>query len=276
VSTHLFHDERLTRSHLADVAAHGFDTIELFATRSHFDYRDDEAVAQLADWLGELNLTLHSVHAPVMEAMRRGQWVNPYSTASADETRRAAALTEIEAALTLAARLPFAHLVVHLGVPAAPAGNAGDNQPAAARRSVEAIAARAVDVGVRLAVEVIPNSLSHPDALVRLLEEQIEDPNVGVCLDYGHAHLLGDVGDAIETLSGHLTTTHVHDNRGARDDHLVPYDGGIDWEWAMMETQKVGYDGVLMFEVAGTGDPRGVLARAAAARRRLEETFITF
>jgi sugar phosphate isomerase/epimerase len=201
--------------------------------------------------------------------------VNPLSTATADETRRAAAVAEIEAAMALATRVPFTHLVVHLGVPPASA-SPGDNQPAAARRSVETIAARAADLGIRVALEVIPNALSHPEALVRLIEEEIEEPNVGICLDYGHAHLLGDVGDAVETLSGHITTTHVHDNRGARDEHLVPYAGGIDWDWAMMETQKVGYDGVLMFEVGDDGNPRGVLARAAAARRRLEETFLTF
>ena len=34
----------------------------------------------------------------------------------------------------------------------------------------------------------------------------------------------------------------------------------------MMETQKIGYDGVLMFEVADTGDPVDVL-RALRRRR---------
>ena len=43
-------------------------------------------------------------------------------------------------------------------------------------------------------------------------------------------------------------TTHVHDNDGRHDDHLIPYAGTIDWDAAMMETQKIGYDGVLMFE----------------------------
>ena len=44
----------------------------------------------------------------------------------------------------------------------------------------------------------------------------------------------------------------------------------------MMETQKIGYDGVLMFEVADTGDPVDVLQRCAKARERLEKTFVTF
>jgi sugar phosphate isomerase/epimerase len=87
-----------------------------------------------------------------------------------------------------------------------------DNQPAAARRSIEEIVALASDVSVRVAVEVIPNQLSSAAALVRLIEEDLDGVDVGVCLDYGHAHLMGDLGEAIETVSGHLLTTHVHDN----------------------------------------------------------------
>jgi hypothetical protein len=43
-----------------------------------------------------------------------------------------------------------------------------------------------------------------------------------------------------------------------------------------METQKIGYDGTLMFEVADTGDPVNVLERCVKARARLEKTFVTF
>ena len=43
-----------------------------------------------------------------------------------------------------------------------------------------------------------------------------------------------------------------------------------------METQKIGYEGVLMFEVAGGGDPLDVLRRTAKARERLKQAFVTF
>ena len=276
LSTHLFHDHRLTRDHLALVARHGFDAVELFATRTHFDYRDEQAVTQLADWLRETRLELHSVHAPIAEAVRRGEMVVPYSTASGDDTRRALAVTEAKAALAVASRIPFKYLVLHLGVPTRTNPPANDNQPAAARRSLEQISDAARAVNVRVAVEVIPNALSTPAALVRLLEDETEELDAGICLDYGHAHLMGDLGEAIEELSGHLVTTHVHDNRRRADDHLPPFAGSIDWDVAMMETQKIGYEGLLMLEVADTGDPVATLQRCAAARERLANTFITF
>jgi sugar phosphate isomerase/epimerase len=274
VSTHLFHDHRLQRDHLVHVAAHGFEAIELFATRSHFDYRSDQAIGELEQWLSDTRLSLHSMHAPIVERMDKGRWVGSFSNASTDDARRRAAVAETEAALAVATRIPFSFLVVHLGMPAAEQIPPGDNDRAAARRSIEDIAALAARVGVRVALEVIPNPLSGAEALARLVEDQLEGLDVGVCLDYGHAHLMGDLGEAIEALSGHLWTTHVHDNHGVRDDHLAPYSGAIDWDAAMMETQKIGYDGVLMLEVSDAGDPVKVLERCVRARERLEKTFV--
>jgi sugar phosphate isomerase/epimerase len=276
ISTHLFHEQRLSREHLVHIAAHGFEAIELFATRSHFDYHSEEAAAALAEWLADTRLELHSVHAPIVQSMKGGKWVDPFSNATRDETSRTTALHETEAALALARHIPYRYLVVHLGTPTTERVAANDNQPELARRTVEALADKASRTNVRVALEVIPNALSNAAALVHLLEEDLDDIDVGVCLDYGHAHLMGDLGEAIETVSGHLWTTHVHDNGGTRDDHLVPYAGTIDWDAAMMETQKIGYDGTLMFEVSDTGDPVQVLERCVKARARLEKTFVTF
>lgn len=276
ISTHLFHDHRLTREHLVHVAAHGFEAVEVFATRSHFDYRSVEAIARLAEWLSDTQLAMHSMHAPIVEAMTRGQWVGAFSTASGNDGRRRAAVTEVKAALAVARTIPYRYLVMHLGLPSSAQPLHSDNQLEAAVRSVEEVVELASGVGVQVALEVIPNALSSADVLTRVIEDRLDGMNVGVCLDYGHANLMGDVSEAIETLSGHLWTTHLHDNRGQRDDHLPPFAGTIDWETAMMETQKIGYDGVLMFEVTDTGGPVDILRRCAAARERLEKTRAIF
>jgi sugar phosphate isomerase/epimerase len=277
ISTHLFHESRLTRDHLVHIAAHGFEAVEVFCTRSHFDYHDERAIAQLGEWLGDTRLELHSLHAPIVEAMNGGKWVAPFSNASGNETRRKAAIAETQAALNVAQRIPYGYLVVHLGMPAVEQVPPADNQPDAARRSVDEIVERARAVNVKVALEVIPNPLAGPGSLVRLIEDDLDGIDAGICLDYGHAHLMGDLAEGIEAISGHIWTTHVHDNRGKRDDHLVPYAGSINWDLAIMETQKIGYDGVMMFEVANaSGDPVDVLKRCTKARERLEKTFVTF
>ena len=68
ISTHLYHNYRLGREHLLEIAAHGFDRVELFATRTHFDYHNPAAIADLQQWLAEAGLTLHGVHAPIGES----------------------------------------------------------------------------------------------------------------------------------------------------------------------------------------------------------------
>lgn len=273
ISTHLYHDKRLEKDHLAQIAGYGFDAVELFATRSHFDYRDASAIDRLAQWLSETRLTLHSVHAPITDAFGAGdKWSATYSNAVSDSVRRQAAVQEAEAALQIAKRIPFNTLVVHLGTPAAK-NNPGDNNPKAASKSAEELCRLAEPLGVRVAFEVIPNAISTAPALVQMLEREFElAPHVGICLDFGHAFLQGDVADAIETAAEHLIATHIHDNKGREDEHLVPYLGRINWDLALIAMQKIGYDGMFMFEVANTGSPAAVLEETRRARQRFERS----
>jgi len=151
-----------------------------------------------------------------------------------------------------------------------PHAQAGDNSRGALVRSLEELSPVAERYGVRIAIEVIPNELSTASALVELIESEIEATALGICMDVGHARMMGDVVEAIETCSGHLITTHLHDNRGRTDDHLVPGKGVIDWEGAMLAFQKVGYDGAWIFELAVATERKAILEQAAKARERFE------
>ena len=269
VSTHLFHTERLCRDHLAQIASHGFDAVEVFATRSHFDYHDPAAVTQLGEWLKETGLALHGIHAPITDRITPpDNWGDVISNAVTDNARRQAAVKETDAALNIARQIPANVFVVHMGTPVS---KGGENNRTAAFRSLEDICRLAEPIGIRVAVEVIPNQLSDPASIVALLEHDLDAPRTGICLDLGHAFLMGDVVDAIETVSEHLITTHVHDNGGKRDDHLVPFAGRIDWDVTLMTLQKVGYDGTYLMELANTSTPDEVLKNAQDARGRFEK-----
>src|SRR5436309_14592737 len=116
VSTHLYHNLRLSRDHLIEIAAHGFETVEVFATRTHFDYHNPAAVADLQQWLAEAGLELGSVHAPINESFTGGRWGRVLSVASPEEAERQAAVSETERALHIARRIPVGVLVVQVGV----------------------------------------------------------------------------------------------------------------------------------------------------------------
>jgi sugar phosphate isomerase/epimerase len=281
VSTHLYHDQRLRREHLLEVAAHGFEAVEVCATRTHFDYHSASAVGDLQQWLAEGGLSLSSVHAPVGMGYAGGRWSGPLSIASADADARRRAMAEAEQALYIARRIPVEVFVVHAGTaaPARPGDGAADSRDGA-RRSIEALAGLAAPLGVRIAVEVgdggrgaasRPSSpeFSRVSSLVHFIEAAV-DADVGICLDFGQAHLEGELVDTIEVVSEHVIAAHVHDNRGRFDDHLVPLDGTIDWPAALTALQKIGYDDTLMFEIVRRGSAKDTLVRARAARRRME------
>src|SRR5262245_11426267 len=270
VSTHLYHGYRLNRDHLIEIGAFGFRSVELFATRSHFDFRNPAAVADLQQWLAEAGAELHSVHAPVAEGFSAGRWNAPLSLASSDAPARQHAVAEAEHALQIARRIPFKVFVTHLGVPRWAPTAAADNSRDAARRSIEELSAIAEPLGVRVAVEVMPNELSRAGSLVHFVEQVVDEANVGICLDVGHAQLDGDPVEAIETVSEHLVAVEVHDNNRRTDDHLVPFAGTIEWPAALTSVQKVGYDGTLMFEIAGRGSTKEILSRARKAREKME------
>lgn len=281
MSTHLFHNERLAEGHLAAMKRHGFDCVEIFATKTHVDYGSDKDTQAIAGWLRDNGVKVHSVHAPITNALKNGEWGEVWSNAAADSGRRQIALAETSRAMTFAAAIGAKFLITHLGVPEGMPTPGPDNDGGALSRSLTAMAAEARSHGLTLALEVIPNRLSTPDALVARLEtaaDASEDADEivghGVCLDVGHAHLMSGAIDAVETLGGHLVTTHIHDNGGKRDDHLVPFQGTINWSALVMAMEKVGYDGVWMFEIGAPSpgaDTEQLLVKASAARSRLEK-----
>ncbi len=160
--------------------------------------------------------------------------------------------------------------MLHLGLPHGQPVPPDDNDAGAARHSLEPIVEAAEAAGLALALEVIPNELATAEALLGWLRGDLELDGTGACLDVGHAHLTGGAPEAAELLSGYLITTHLHDNRGRTDEHLVPFEGTIDWTATMVALAKVGYTGPLVFELPDHGNAARVLERAAAARRRIQ------
>ncbi len=58
VSTHLYGTQRLSREHLLEIAAHGFEAVECSRTRTHVDYHNPAVIADLQQWLAEARLDL--------------------------------------------------------------------------------------------------------------------------------------------------------------------------------------------------------------------------
>jgi len=79
----------------------------------------------------------------------------------------------------------------------------------------------------------------------------IEQRNLGICLDTGHANLSGDLDTVVYKLSGHLKMVHAADNKGKNDDHLPPGQGYIDWYKLILKLNKTGFHGAFILELSG-------------------------
>ncbi len=98
--------------------------------------------------------------------------------------------------------------------------------------SLEHLSIFAKQRGVTLALENTPGEMATPTNIKNFLDET-RLTSLKVCFDVGHANLDGGVVTGIEAIHDLVVTTHVHDNRGDRDDHLLPYEGTIDWKEAL-------------------------------------------
>ena len=88
-----------------------------------------------------------------------------------------------------------------------------------------------------------------PEELIELIDT-INDPDVGICIDTGHAHVSGiNVGPFIRMAGTRLKATHIDDNKADTDSHLPPFMGGIDWADTMRALGEIGYTGDFSFEL---------------------------
>lgn len=88
------------------------------------------------------------------------------------------------------------------------------------------------------------------EELLELVDALKKDfDNVGICWDTGHANLMGeDQADCLRQIGSRLIATHINDNYGKGDDHLLPYLGTVDWKAVMGALREIGYAGSFSFE----------------------------
>jgi len=92
---------------------------------------------------------------------------------------------------------------------------------------------------------------------------------IGVCWDFGHAHICGlKQFEALAYVGRRLKVLHVNDNLGLGDDHVAPFFGTVDWADAMKGLGAIGFDGLFNFEIGAGRVPAG--AREAFARYLLD------
>lgn len=208
--------------------------------------------AEIIGVCGGLGLTIDSLHAHF------GDDLDP---SSEDESVRAATVCYYEREVDYCHRLGGDLLVIHPSPPRVPHGDT-ENRYAQLQKSLEEFARLGERTGARFAFENMPDYHPVGGDIRRLVEGivQVGSEHLVFLLDIAHAHMTGGVVDAIRTAAPHIRYTHVCDNDGQTDEHLLPFCGNLPWEACGEALREVGYDGVFLLEVFQKADElRGLL-----------------
>jgi len=104
-----------------------------------------------------------------------------------------------------------------------------------------------IDVAEKNEVTIAIENTSSVEYLSYVFDK-IDSPNLAFCYDAGHNHCNEPGIDLLGMFGDRLGALHLHDNNGADDDHLIPFEGSIDWESIMTKIAKSNYTGPTTIE----------------------------
>ena len=240
LSTYLFVSRKLTPELLEQIAGSGFEGVEIFCTRSHFEYSMKAEIQAMASALEQRHLQLVSLHAPTsrdVSAMRESG--TPLSICEVERVRRIEAMDELKRVIDVADDLPYARLILHMG---GPRETADPRKRDAAFSTLEHLILHAHHAGVTICVENTMSEMGDPNYL-RAFVDETRLSGLRFNFDIGHANLSDFPEDerlekSFSPLRDFVSSVHLHDNHGVKDEHIPPYDGAIDWPAAIKILQS--------------------------------------
>lgn len=240
----------------------GFDRIEVCSSPRHLDYHDHAAVKKAARLIDELGMEPFSFHAPFAQHID----ITSFDPQIRDHSRN-----EILKAAEASALLGVQYYVIH---PGPERGGLPEDQRLQRLNNALAVltetSRRCRELGVTLLLEnMLPHLFAGQTQDLLWILGALDDTDIGVCLDTGHAHLASDLESVVQKLSTHLLLVHASDNRGRFDDHLPPGDGNINWKLLLRQLLSSDFQGTFILEIMGVEDEHETLQRAQRGRHHL-------
>jgi sugar phosphate isomerase/epimerase len=180
-------------------------------------------------------LQLVSLHAPTsrdISAMRESG--TPLSICEVERVRRIEAMDELKRVIDVADDLSYARLILHMG---GARETADPRKRDAAFSSLEHLILHAHHAGVAICVENTMGEMGDPGYL-RAFVDETRLSGLRFNFDIGHANLSDfpeeeRLEKSFAPLGDLVSSVHLHDNHGEKDEHIPPYEGTIDWPAAI-------------------------------------------
>ena len=276
LSTYLYVTHKLTPELLSQVAGAGFQGVEIFCARSHFEYTVKQEIRATASALEAHHLQLVSLHSPNrrdLSAMRESG--APLSICEVERVRRVGAMDELKRVIDVADDLPYARLILHMG---SSRETADPRKRDAAFSSLEHLILHARHAGVTICVENTQSEMGSPDYL-RAFVDETRLTGLRFNFDVGHAHLAEfpeeeRLEKSFSPIRELVSSVHLHDNHGEKDEHLPPYDGSIHWPEAIKLLKSAAQNGglplILELKQKSGHDLATVSQQLCSARKSLD------
>lgn len=219
---------------LNDLSAAGFTRIDwCYDWSGKPVFYESDFMALVATTFERFGLSLYSIH---------GYALPPEKLTFTRELFWAANINRIE----FVARLGGAVLVVHLPLHDRPEPAAGIEE---SLQVLEGLRPAATKAGVRIAVENLYQPRQHTQTtFFDALFARFGPDYLGFCYDSGHASMTG-CQDFIERYADRVICTHLHDNDGKDDQHLMPGEGVADWKMILGSLKRSRFAGPVNMEL---------------------------
>jgi sugar phosphate isomerase/epimerase len=223
------------------ISACHFDFISVGANLNHSRFLDRAYFPSVIERAMAMGLPIESVHAP---------YAGIYDLASAATETRDKALEGICKFLNMSSAHGIPLVILH------PHHYFADSKEACLERIVRSL--EKLDMlrpnGAEIALENLPGKES--SWIFSRLMGIFDATKFGFCYDSSHENISGEPFHLIGKFHDRLTTTHLSDNLGQNDDHLIPGEGIIEWSALKRHILKATRLKGLLFEV-GTGEKLG-------------------
>lgn len=243
------------------VKAAGFDAVSLGGKREHSNYHLPDGRRHIFELLRQSGLILDSIHAPF-----KG---DDGDLSAQDEAVSQRSVANLKNAIDAASELKAPIVIIHLN--ARFSGPATPERLSQVERSVREIFPYAQTRGIKLACENLDTEAKQIIFETTLAE--FTQPHIGVCYDSSHERLAGTNFKILERYQSRIFAIHIADDIQLKDDHLLPFEGKIDWQEFARIFKKINYTGVFLLEpemrLSGFKEPSVFLKEAYARAQKL-------
>lgn len=109
---------------------------------------------------------------------------------------------------------------------------------------IKRIIEHAKKIGIKIAFEN-----TRKQGYLEYVFDNIKEDNIGVCFDAGHYHVHFNDEFDFNFFKNKFFAVHLHDNDKSDDQHLLPFDGTINWEDTLLKLKENGYNGPITLEL---------------------------